>query len=338
MPLKAYFELVLGHRALVTLTFSAVLVLNLFFVIRQPWEYEGVGTFVVRPRTLEANEIVRAFDTLSRGQEILATYATIAESDLVMERARSRVDVGNSNMAVDARGVAGTNVIEVAVTGRNPELVYAFADAIGNETVRFVFDMQDAFVLERLDPPVIPDTPVGPNKALNVAAGLIYGAGLAIGLARFVEYAREARGWRTSYNILDPTSGAFNGEYFDLRLGEELSRIEGTDQVLTVGEIRVREWDDANQVPSAHRMRRHVEAISAALRPHDVLCATERGTLSVIFPDLPDWACRRLLDNWKFHFESATDGPPLKASTGVRTYRAGSQEPQKPAGTTSEAG
>ena len=175
MELRRYLDLIRTHWGVVVLAFSVTVGLTTVLVVQQPWVYQSEGTFVVRPRTVEADEIVRAFDTLNRGVEINATYAAIAKSDLVKQRARDAVGSSTRGMSIGADIVTGTNMIRISVTGTDPELVHAFAQAVGDETERYVFELDDAFVLESLDEPDTPDRPVGPNMALTIGVVVVFG-------------------------------------------------------------------------------------------------------------------------------------------------------------------
>ncbi|HEY5651949.1 MAG TPA: hypothetical protein VIW46_10905, partial [Acidimicrobiia bacterium] len=110
MELRRYLDLIRTHWGVVVLAFSVTVGLTTILVVQQPWVYQSEGTFVVRPRTVEADEIVRAFDTLNRGVEINATYAAIAKSDLVKQRARDAVGSSTQGLNIGADIVTGTNM------------------------------------------------------------------------------------------------------------------------------------------------------------------------------------------------------------------------------------
>lgn len=323
MELRRYLDLIRDHWGIVVLAFSVTVGLTTVLAVQQPWVYESEGTFVVRPRSVEADEIVRAFDTLNRGVEINATYAAIAESSLVKQKAREITGESTSGISIGADIVPGTNMIRIAVTGTDPELVYQFAVAVGDETQQYVNDLDDAFVLESLDEPDIPDRPVGPNKGLTIGVGVVFGLLLGAFLAVVLDYLGEVTGRKTTLNIVDPASGAFNEAYFEMRLREELARIEGSGRMFSVGEIRAHTRSEPPEVPGTDRLRTFVEEIASATRTEDIICTTGPGTLSIIFPELPAEACERLLEDWRVLFEASSGGTPLKVDTEVRAYRSG---------------
>lgn len=324
MEFRRYLDILRAHWEVFVLAFAITAGLTAFLAIQQDWVYEAEGTYVVRPRTVQADEIVRAFDTLNRGVEINATFAAIAESDLVKRRARDAIEGPTGGLSINADVVAGTNMIEIAVRGTDPERVYAFAVAAGAETQKYVSELADAFVLAQLDPPSQPSQPVGPNKALTIIVGSVFGLLLGASLAVVVDYLGEATGRPTSFNVIDPPTGAFNSDYFSMRLREESARVAGTGRTFSVAQIRIRTRDELPQVPEPRVLREIVDSITPATRPQDVVGATEPGTLSILFPDLPTDACETLLENWKLMIEMGSE-PALKVSTSVEAHGSGSK-------------
>lgn len=321
MEFRRYIELIRAHWGIVVLAFAVTTGLTALLVAQQEWVYESEGTFVVRPRTVQTEEIVRAFDTLNRGVEINATFAAIAESDLVRRRAQEAVEGPTSGLRISADVVAGTNMVEISVRGISPERVHAFAVAAGAETQRYVSELNDAFVLEQLDPPQLPNSPVGPNKALTIAVGTVFGLVLGPMLAVVLDYIGEATGRSTTFNVIDPSTGAYNAEYFKMRFKEELARIERTTRNFSVGEIRIRTREDPPAIPNAQSLRQIVDTIASATRAQDVICATEPGTLSVLFPELPAHACELLLKDWKLLIEMGIEDELFDVDISFREHR-----------------
>lgn len=188
MELKAYLEIVKKRWVVAVIGLLATIAFTAFVASGQEPSYESTGTYVVRPRPVADGDTVRAIDTLVRGVEINSTFASIASSDLIKAQARDRVGdaVDTSGLKTSGKVVTGTNIIELSVSGGDPEAVYALAVAIGEETISYVAELDDTFELAPLDAPRLPKNPVGPNTALTIATGaflgLLLGAGLAVGM------------------------------------------------------------------------------------------------------------------------------------------------------------
>ena len=87
MELKDYVRIVRKRWWVVVATFAATTLLTIVFVSAQPSVYESKATLVVQPSTSISDDAVRAIDILSRRVEITTTYANIAESRLIKDRA-----------------------------------------------------------------------------------------------------------------------------------------------------------------------------------------------------------------------------------------------------------
>ncbi len=205
--------------ALVALLVTATL--TVAFVVREPSMYESTSTFVIRPRAVDADDGLRALDTLARGVEINATYAAIARSDRIKERAAERVgDAGVEGHEVTTEIVSGTNILKVVVTGPDAERTFHLNTDVGRETVAYVAELQDVFELAPLEAPNLPRRPVTPNRPLRAATGLLFGLVLAGAMPVLAEGV--AKSWERGRRERQDTSR---------RLGEATGRVAFHDEL-----------------------------------------------------------------------------------------------------------
>jgi capsular polysaccharide biosynthesis protein len=334
VELRHYLEII-GRRWWVVATAVGVTtLLTVLLVVQQPWVYGASGTFVVRPRSVDSAEVVRAIDTLIRGVEINSTYATIARSDAIRERARQRLgpDFSTAGLSVDSDVMAGTNVLVISVRGPDPESVATFATAVGEETVQYVLELEDAFELKPLDLPGVDERPVGPNKMLTVMTGILFGAMVgvagAIGsdrLSRAVEERRGSHpsemGWRSV--IMDPPTGTFHEDYFMMRFSEEMSRSKHSGRDFAVGLLRFVVPAEALDRDHSLLLRAAADAAASWQREEDVLSHVGGETLAVLLPDLDIERANRLMDGWKADVVSrlGADLPAdFSVTVGVANY------------------
>jgi capsular polysaccharide biosynthesis protein len=189
MEFKTYLEIVKRRWKIAAVALVATVAFTGMIASGQEPVYESAGTYVVRPRPVADGDTVRAIDTLVRGVEINSTFARIASSDLIKAGARERVDPGvdTSGLKTSGKVVTGTNIIELSVSGGDPDAVYALSVAIGDETIAYIGQLDETFELAPLDEPRLPKKPVGPNTPLTIATGVFLGLLLATGLAVGVE-------------------------------------------------------------------------------------------------------------------------------------------------------
>lgn len=282
----------------------------------QPEVYESRGTYVVRPASADDSDVVRAFDTLIRGVEINATYAAIARSDVIRDRAAAAVDPATeaSVQSIKAEPITGTNIIEIAVQADDPEAAAAMADRVGAETVEYITELRDVFRLQQLDPPLVPSAPASGNQRLNIALSVI--AGVVIGgvLAIAAEAFRGRQRPFPELNIIDRDTGLYNVDYFKLRLADEIefrTDANGKDPGVAVTKASPKSKRRSDPTPSPSRkapplslgvvtvgvgvsgappspaeIRMLSQSISDDLRPTDVVAYLGNGSLAAILPGM----------------------------------------------------
>jgi capsular polysaccharide biosynthesis protein len=194
VELRRYLEVSLRWWWVVALAFVATTAVTVASVAAQSATYESSATFVVRPRPVDPSLDARAFDALIRGVTINTTYASVARSQLIRDRAEEQLDPAarRDDMSVSAKVLTDTNIVSLSVEGPDPDNVVDLATAISVETIEYVNGLTDVYVLEPLDEPSRPDSPVATNKMLTILVGLVLGVVLGIGMAMLVEYLRKA--------------------------------------------------------------------------------------------------------------------------------------------------
>jgi capsular polysaccharide biosynthesis protein len=222
MDLYNYLTMVRRRWAVAFLGFLTTITLTVTFVDQQPSIYETEATFVIRPRTVNTADGVRAIDTLTRGVEISSTYATIARSDLIRDRAEQRVDpaLNTSGLKVSSQVVTSTNILEVTVSGQDPEAIQALATEISQATVEYVAELQPVFELQILDTPQLPGSPVAPNRPLIIGTGVVLSVAVSVIFALIAEAsARPSRGKPKPFNV-DLTGAVERNESWSYLYGE----------------------------------------------------------------------------------------------------------------------
>lgn len=335
MELRQYLEVIRRRRWVALTAFVVSTAVTLSFVLPQPSVYKSTGTLVIGPRYVDREEAIKALETLSNGEAITATYASIAGSDLIRRRATARLDTSfqTSDLTVDAEVMLGTNVLSFSVRGDKPEPVRALAEAIAAETVAYVDELDGAYGLKPLDPPDLTSEGAGLSKALTIALGIAFGAMLGVGLALLGDYVRGTTLASWSSRAESPT-GLLNGlniidpeEYLRI-FWQEVDLATGSSH-LTFGILHVALRDEQKNELSYDLRRSHLTRIAELLEPDlgygHVLTYLGQGTLAVMLPDTPVAEAERLLSAWKAAIASISDGTDgettskLEVSTGLLT-------------------
>jgi uncharacterized protein involved in exopolysaccharide biosynthesis len=95
-------------------------------------QYQSTATFVIQPTALQEDDQVKALDALVQGGTVGETYASIARSRLVRDRAEGALADARQyrRAAVSAEVVTGTRLIRLTVRARQPELAYRLARSV----------------------------------------------------------------------------------------------------------------------------------------------------------------------------------------------------------------
>ena len=283
-------------------------VLAFVWVSGQPDYYVSTGTYVVQPRQLDASNQLRVIQALINTEGINETYANIASSRLLEDRALAMLDLeGRDTAGLDttAAVVSGTNILEIGARGRDPELVEQMAAAVGTTTVEYVNDLDDVVFLSTLDGPTTPGSPTGRATGLVTTAALIVGLAVGVAVARGAEHAFPVTPRVKIRSIRDQQSNAFSRRYFKHRVREEISRSRSVDHMFSVGVLQVKrpgsQGAEADEpAPLAGPDLSTIAAdIRSTLRDHDVLGHLRRGRFAAILPGMSVDDAQVLVQDWK---------------------------------------
>jgi capsular polysaccharide biosynthesis protein len=336
MALSAYLRIVLKWWWLILLIVGMTLIATAVFLSRQPKIYESSATFVVKPRDANAEELVRAIDTLSRRVEINSTYADISESKLVEERAIERLQLSSADTAslkITSRVVTGTNLLKISGRASQPELAQAFTSAVADVTAEYITNLGDVFTLESLDPPSGSRKPVSPRSRSTMMLGGLLGIGLGLGLALTAEVLgrksedADVQG-RAEQRLLDEEIGSYGRRYFGHLVTQAAYRAKrGADDGFTIAVFGVTRG--ALQ-PGADALRAVAADLDGWLREEDVLGHLGQGQLSVLLPNTEPAETDSHIERYRMAIEQILKQKGSEASIAVGTVtlpNGSSQEP-----------
>jgi capsular polysaccharide biosynthesis protein len=336
VELRRYLEAIRRRWWVALTAFVITTAATLALVLPQPSVYEASGTLVIGPRFFDREETVKALETLSDGEAIAATYASIARSDLIRRRAVERFgsSISASDLTVGAEVVIGTNVLSISVQGNEPEPVRAFAEAIAAETVAYVDELKDTYELKPLDLPELTRQSVGSSKPLTVALGMVLAAMLGAALALIADYiggstlaswpgrAESPVGLLNGPSIIDP-------EEFLRIFWHQASLAEGEEHSFSFGILHVALRNEQRKEISHELGISHLTLIADLLQPDlghkGALTYLGYGTLAVMLPDTPIAEAETLMSDWMDAIASVGDradgeaNSRLQISTGLLT-------------------
>jgi len=303
MEIRTYLQFILRKWRMIILITITTVIGTLVLTLRTERVYETSSTYIlsVSPLTLDKDRI-SALNTLMSSSDISATYAKVANSRLIRQRAADKLNLSSQqrgSLNVDSHMVAGTNILEITVQGNDPALIKDYANAVGTEMVAYSGNLYQAYVLERLDLATQPKSPIKPNIVTNMLLGMIFGLALGIGIALIGELAQPAAEAGNVFNILDDLTGLYNRRYFVLRLQEEMSRAKRNKRPLSISLLELdneRELSDVSVSARAQTLRVVASTVQQYLREGEIVAAYDETVLGVLLPDTSSGLAKTRVD------------------------------------------
>lgn len=291
MEIKVYLRL-LQKRWWIVLSFLIIaLVATAYFTLNTKPMYRAEATYIVRvSASEEERNVISAINTLTSRSEIAATYAGVANSSMIKNKAADELGISRgNNLNVTSQVQSGTNIVEIGVEGNDPVLVRDYTNAIGRQTVFYVESLYETYRLELLDEATLPRSPVKPSMVQNLTLGAILGLLLGMGLIVFMEYLKVPSETDAIFNILDERIGIYDMRYFRERLHQEMSRSRRHKRVLSVALVNIDHRHLLENLSPDVRlaaMRSVVTAVGRSLRDEDVMAASSDTELAILMPEL----------------------------------------------------
>lgn len=191
MEVRQYFWILWKWWWMVAIVAIVVIVSTIVFTFSQAPLYESDLRLIVHPSdvvTTDLRELRSAISDLE-APIVTNTYAEIIQSDTIEDQAWHALGFAtDKNYKIKSAVLQETTLIEITVTGTDPEMVYLLTNQVAEETLAYVKNLKTIYEITLLDPARVSDTPVSPNVKLNLVIGVVVGIGLGFFMASFVEY------------------------------------------------------------------------------------------------------------------------------------------------------
>lgn len=302
MELRLYLQILRRGWWIIILTILVALLTALGVSYFGTPKYRVVSRFIVTPGTVltDRYQVLTSLNTLDN-QVITATFAEVMNSDRIYTEALSFLQlqpVDLEDYTYKAVVVSNTSVLELTVTGPDPEMVASLANAIGYRTINFVRQLNQVYNFDFLDIPAPPSEPYSPNPLLNgilaIVLGLIGGVVLTV-LSEQLRVPFEAFRQRLHF---DEITGVYTGKYFSSILDDELA--QNPNGIFTIGIVELnglRDVMDALPVASLQRILRQVtEVLRRELRGNDVIGRWNEYSFVIMLPKTPGAAAKRIFE------------------------------------------
>ena len=303
MELKLYFRMLQRGWWLIALAAIAGLSValgNIYLTIPQ---YQATARFILSPSSsiTSGRDVVDSLDTLDR-PSIAATYAEILNSNRIFTSACQLLGrdplVLAKTYTVQTVVLPESSVLELTVTGPDPQLAAGLANSIGQQAIGFTRSLNQVYDLNILDSAAVPEKPFSPEPIRDSVLGLVLGGALGAILAVVNEQIRiPIEAYRNRLR-LDGETGAYNQIHFSKLLEDEIGG--NSEKELSIGIIELNGLSDyRGTLPPAgiqSLLVKVTETLRRELRGNDAIGRWNETSFSVLLPTTAGVAAHRTFD------------------------------------------
>ncbi|CAG0959674.1 hypothetical protein ANRL3_00793 [Anaerolineae bacterium] len=302
MELKHYLRMLQAGWWIIALTVLAAISFSLAGSYLATPIYRARARLVVKPNVtvIGTGNLVDSLNTLDK-RSIASTYAEVLTSNRIQSEAATALHIEPTvlqNYPRTATLLPDSNILEVSVSGPDPNIAAQLANGIGQRGIVYIQGFYQVFTVDFLDPAIADNIPVSPQPirdvSIAIGLGLVVGAALAL-VREQLRLPLEALRQRSMY---DSTSSALSHHYFMRRLEEELARKRGG--VLSIGLVQLEGLDGLSDTlpPMVFQglLRRVTHSLQTELRGRDSVGRWSEITFSLLLPATQSTATVRTLE------------------------------------------
>ncbi len=302
MEIRLYFQMLQRGWWLILLTTLTAIITSLTASYLSVPQYQATARFIITPNAFltTGQEVLSGFNSLNN-RTVVTTYAEVMNSERIFEDTVRTLGLNASDLSdygYLAVVLPDTTVLEINVTGPNPDVTTVLANAIGSATINYMRSVNKIYDLNFLDIAVIPTEPFSPQPsrdlALALALGIVGGSILAV-LSEQIRIPLEAYRQRLR---LDKVTGVYNRQFFMKLLDEEL--LQNADALLSVGILEMNNFKDLLEVLPIVSTEKILQAVTDILRKefrgNDVIGRWNESSFIVMLPNTSAEAANRIFE------------------------------------------
>jgi len=302
MELKIYLEMVRKGWWVILLTMLVALNATLIVDYFTPPRYVANARFIVSPNASVVNEtdVVSSLEALDK-RSIVVTYSEILNSRRVYQDALLALNVSEDDVddyAFTTVVLPEANVLELTITGTDPQLVTNLANMIGQLAIYNISRLYRAYDISVLDPAVMPTEPISPVPVRDASLALVLGLIVGVAIAIFSEQIRIPLDAYRERLRIDSVTGVYNNQYFHKLLDDEL--MQNPDAAATIGIIELTGLQELRDTlpPVAFQLvlERARDVLRRELRGNDEIGRWNNVSYIVLLPSTPGTAANRTFD------------------------------------------
>lgn len=302
METKMYIRMLQKGWWIILLSGLIALVISLVATSLAVPIYRTTARFIIVPNAslTSGQAVIDGLDILDR-VTVITTYAEIMNSERVYADTLLLLNLESKDLIdyeYQAVVLPDTSLLELSVTGPNPEAVATLANSIGYQTIDLVQGMNQIFDINFLDIAQPPSIPISPQPLQDASVALMLGL---IGGAAVVILSEQLRTPVEVYRQrlrVDSITGVYNSRYFPHLVEEELAH--NPDNLLTLGFVELnglKELHDTLPVTSLHWVLQKITLfLQKELRGNDTIGRWNDSTFVIMLPNTPGHAANTIFE------------------------------------------
>lgn len=289
-----YLQMIKRSWWIVALTTLSALNIALLASYLSPSIYQATARLIVSPGASllagEDKDLVNSLEALDK-RSIVATYVEVINSRRILRESREALGINPDEMGdyeVTAVVLPEASVLQLSVTGPDPETTALLANDLGQRSVEYIENLYLVYNINLFDLATVPKKPISPQPERNGAVAVVLGLVLGAILAFIREHLRQPLESMRARMSVDKASSAYSRRYFKNRLAEEIAGNNAGD--LSVGVIELEGLPDLQETLSKPAFQRFLHQINSTLkdelRGKDIIGRWDESSFAVLLPGL----------------------------------------------------
>ena len=192
IDLREYFGIIKKRsKIIVAITLIAMAVSGIVSFFMLSPVYEANTTLIVNKNDSNESQTMTG-DEFNVTQKLAVTYGKIITSRTVLNEVikdlKLDMEYGELSKSVNVSAVSDTQIISITVQDTNPKKAMDIANAIPKIFTEEAKRITKANGVEVIDTAVLPESPVKPNKVMNVAIATVLGLMIGLFVVFLLEY------------------------------------------------------------------------------------------------------------------------------------------------------
>ena len=161
-----------------------------FFVLTP--RYEASTTLMVGKTYSGQDAMMLQYNDILTANQLVKTYSQLAKSRTVVEKVISSENLDITyealSQSIDVKPVKDTQLIQITVEDVNSERAAKLANVTATVFMSKVIEIMKVDNVNIIDHAVVPNTPIKPNKKLNIVIAGVVGFMIALGIVFLLEF------------------------------------------------------------------------------------------------------------------------------------------------------